>query len=170
VFRFPYETAGRPPRFARPAARTDRRRRSVFLSHVGADFDQITLLAAALTEHGFDPWIDRSELTGGQRWKSQLDKAIRGVDYFLACFSPNVAKAESYMNEELIIAIDRFRLMPRDRVWFIPAKLSPCTVPDLPIGPGETVADLQCVDFSAGWDAAMERLLRALNAPDRYAG
>lgn len=163
AFRFPYEPAGRSL-FTRPAGTSGGRRRTIFVSHVGEDVEHIQKLAAALAERGFDPWLDRAELTGGVRWKSKLAEAIQQADYFLACFSPNVAKAESYMNVELIAAANRLRRMPRDRIWFIPVLLAPCTLPDLPIGPDETVADLQCVDFSIGWEPALRQLLRALNA------
>jgi hypothetical protein len=67
------------------------------------------------------------------------------------------------MNEELIIAINRLRRMHQSRQWFFPVKLAECNVPDYEIGPGETLNDLQHIDFSRDWDVAVKILLAALS-------
>jgi len=74
------------------------------------------------------------------------------------------------MNEELIIAVERLRQMPRDRRWFIPVLLEPTTIPDYPIGPTETLADLQHIDLSTDWEAGIRRLIDdLLERIDNYA-
>jgi hypothetical protein len=73
------------------------------------------------------------------------------------------------MNEELLLAIEQLRLRPRDRQWFMPVVLDRCTIPDYPIGAGETLQDLHHLDFSADWDAAISQLVRAIS-PDAAAG
>ena len=136
----------------------------IFISYVREDTDCVDRLASALLTKGFDVWIDRTHLMPGMRWKSTIRKAIRSGDYFVACFSPRyVNKTETYMNEELIIAIERLRLMSRSRQWFIPVKLEECEIPDHEIGPGETLDSLQYVDFSHDWEAALENLAAALS-------
>jgi hypothetical protein len=70
------------------------------------------------------------------------------------------------MNEQLNIAVEQLRQMPRNRQWFMPVMLEKCDLPDHPIGPGETIADsLQFIDFSADWDEAFRRLVSALGSP-----
>ena len=76
-------------------------------------------------------WLDRTDLLPGMRWKSVIRKAIRSGDYFIACFSPRyVSKAETFMNEELNIAVERLRRMNRSRQWFFPVILEDCEIPD----------------------------------------
>jgi hypothetical protein len=139
-------------------------RKRVFVSYVHEDADSVDRLAAGLKDDGFDVWLDRTHLIVGMRWKSVIRKAIRSGDYFIACFSPHyVAKSETYMNEELNLAIERLRMMKRSRQWFIPIKLGECEIPDHDIGPGETLDNLQYLDFSHDWDAAMTKLIAALS-------
>jgi hypothetical protein len=69
------------------------------------------------------------------------------------------------MNEELIVAIERFRLMPRGRTWFIPAMLAECALPDHAFGPNETlVGDMQYADFGKDWDDALRRVVAVLES------
>jgi TIR domain-containing protein len=135
----------------------------VFVSYVREDLAIVNRLVAALRNAGYEVWIDHTELLPGMRWKSAIRDAIAAGDYFLACFSPRYWKSETFMNEELTIAVERLRLMPRDRTWFIPVMLATCVLPDHPIGPGETIADsLQFVDLSTDWPGGLRRIIAAL--------
>jgi hypothetical protein len=158
---------GRPPAATArpiPPVPQDKRRR-IFVSYVRADLDDVDRLVAALRTAGHEVWLDRDNLLPGMRWQQQIHAAIAAGDYFLACFSPNYWKPQSYMNEELVLAVERLRQMPRTRQWFIPALLQPCPLPDLPIGPGETLADaIQYADFAADWDRALHQVLATIAA------
>jgi len=140
-------------------------RKRVFISYVHEDAQTVDRLASDLTSSGLDVWLDRTHLLPGMRWKSVIRKAIRGGDYFIACFSRSyVSKPETFMNEELNIAIDRLRTMHRSRQWFFPVILEECDIPDYEIGPGETLDSLQYLDFTRDWDTAIKKLLTALSA------
>ena len=139
-------------------------RKRVFISYVHEDAGSVDRLAAALADNGLDVWLDRTHLLPGMRWKSVIRKEIRGGDYFIACFSPRyVSKNETFMNEELNIAIERLRRMRRSQQWFFPIVLEDCEIPDYEIGPGETLDSLQYLDFSRDWGAAMDALIKALS-------
>ena len=139
-------------------------RKRIFISYVREDSGPVDRIAAALRGSGFDVWLDRTHLVAGMRWKSIISKAIRSGDYFIACFSARyTSRYETYMNEELIIAVERLRSINRSRQWFIPVKLDECTIPDYGIGPGETLENLHYLDFSQDWDAALAELIRALS-------
>jgi hypothetical protein len=64
--------------------------------------------------------------------------------------------------------LDRRDLIPGERwdqVWFIPVRLSRCTLPDLPIGPGgETLGDLHAIDLFRDWVAGCDRLVGAIKS------
>jgi hypothetical protein len=119
-----------------------------------------------LDAYGHDVWVDYQRLEPGMRRKAEFRRAIGDSDYFLACFSPRYWDHDSDMNDQLNIAVERLRLMPRERQWLIPALLEKCELPDHPIGAGETIADtLHYVDFSVNWQEALLQLIRALASP-----
>ena len=96
----------------------------VFVSYVREDHERVDRLANALRVAGVEVWVDRDALEPGQFWKDSIRRAIDDGAFFLACFSEAyVTRDETYMNEELSLAIERLRLMRRDRAWFIPVLL-----------------------------------------------
>lgn len=142
------------------------KKKRVFISYVHEDSDAVDRLAAGLRAGGFDVWLDRTHLQAGTRWKSVIRKAILSGDSFIACFSPRyLSKNETFMNEELNIAVDRLRMMHRSRQWFFPVMLEACEIPDYEIGPGETLASLQYLDLAQNWDSAIKNLITALTGP-----
>jgi hypothetical protein len=146
----------------------DTQRKRIFVSYVKEDLELVSRLVLDLRTAGYEVWIDRTRLRPGRRWKSEIKKAIADGDYFVACFSPNYWKQQTYMNEELIYAVERLRLMPRNRDWFIPAMLTECEIPDHAIGPNETLADsMQYADFGKDWDEALHHVIDVLGPPEK---
>jgi len=109
------------------------------------------------------PLQDTDRLMPGKRWKKEIRDAIKSGDFFLACFSENYSSRQrTYMNEELLIAVEEARLRPSAISWFIPIMLTPSQIPDISIAPGETLRDLQWVDLHSNWEQGITLLLRAL--------
>ncbi len=150
---------GERPRTIRPPKR-------VFVSYAKADEDVIRQLVPLLEVYGHDVWVAYRQLKPGMHRRDEFRRAIGDSDYFVACFSPRYWDDESDMNEQLNIAVERVRRMPRGRRWLIPVLLEKCTLPDHQIGPGETIEDsLHCVDFSVSSQEALLQLIRALDSP-----
>jgi hypothetical protein len=51
------------------------------------DKAQVRRLYRDLKGRGFNPWLDEFDLIGGQLWKTEIPKAIREAEIFLACLS-----------------------------------------------------------------------------------
>jgi hypothetical protein len=121
----------------------------VFISYVREDSDQVDSLCAVLEAAQIPYWRDRKDLGPGDAWKAKIRAAIRdGSLVFLACFSGNSrAKEKSYMNEELTLAVDEFRLMSPGRVWLIPVRFDAGDVPDWDLGAGRALSDLNYSDL-----------------------
>jgi ATP-dependent Clp protease protease subunit len=135
----------------------------LFISYVREDSATVDRLADALKSHGIDVWLDRTNLHVGDRWKDAIRQAIGDGDFFLACFSPAYAdRRRTYMNEELLVAIEELRMRPRDRRWFLPVMLGQCTIPAHPIGPMETLRDIHAVDIAENWDLGVADIVRVL--------
>lgn len=148
------------------SAITEFHRARIFVSYVHDDLTAVNRLVDELTAAGFSVWMDTRRLRPGMRWRSEIQKAIEAGDFFLACFSPRYWHRESYMHEELLVAVERLRRMPRDQTWFIPVKLAECELPDHPIGPGETISNtMQYADLGTDWAEGLRQLMAALAPP-----
>ena len=135
----------------------------VFVSYIHENQKDIRKLCEDLEHHGIKAWIDRKEIKPGVRWKAAIRSAIREGDYFIACFSKEyTSKPKSYMNEELVLAIEELRLFPTNRVWFIPVMLSECHIPARDIGAGETLRDIQWVSLYEDWDFGIKQIIKII--------
>ena len=128
----------------------------VFISYVRENQKKVDTLCDDLTKQGVKVWLDRSDIQPGVRWKQAIRRAIRDGAFFIACFSKQYNERDrSYMNEELVLAIEELRLRPTDTAWFIPVKLNRCEIPDRDIGAGATLQDLQYVELYTDWDVGI---------------
>ena len=135
----------------------------VFISYVRENANEVEKLAEALRTAGIDVWFDKTSLPAGVRWKSEIRKGIESGDFFIACFSEDYAKrAKSFMNEEIILAIDELRLRSTDRRWFIPVLLTDTFIPHRDIGGGETLRDLQWVSLYDEWEVGIDQIISAI--------
>ena len=136
---------------------------SVFISYVRADEAEVHRLASDLQAAGANVWLDRKGLQPGQTWKRAIRHAIHAGTFFIACFSEAYTqRSATYMNEELLVAIDVLRQKPMDAAWLIPVRLSPVRVPDYDISPTATLADLQFVDMFPDWQTGIAALVDAV--------
>jgi hypothetical protein len=92
----------------------------VFVSYVRDDAKHIDRLKNGLAKYGIDTWIDKDALQPGDFWKSVIRSVISSEEHFLACFSSAYNSRQStYMNEELILAIEELRKRPANSRWFV---------------------------------------------------
>ena len=132
----------------------------VFLSYVRENTEQVMRLRDDLVAAGVEVWIDRDSIQPGVRWREAIGEAIQKGEFFIACFSEEYERREeSFMNEELALAVEELKTHPATRAWFIPVILSDCSIPALAIGGGETFLDIQWVDLREDWDAGIKRIV-----------
>ena len=131
----------------------------VFISYVSENIKIVDRLCQELKAHGIEVWRDRDNIAPGLRWKREIRQAIQQGAFFIACFSKEYEERDqTYMNEELTIAIEQLRQRPIDSAWFIPVKLNECEIPDRDIGGGETLRDFQHVNLYKDWDGNLQRI------------
>ena len=63
------------------------------------------------------------------------------------------------MREELSLAVEKLRERPFDKVWFIPVKLNACEIPDIDLGGGTTLRDLQYVNLYENWETGIQQIV-----------
>lgn len=139
-----------------------------FISYVSEDQPEVAYFVDILKRNGVEVWIDKERIRPGERWRDAIRTAIREGAFFLPLFSRAwAARERTEANEEVLIAIEELRKMPRAASWFVPIRLDRCDIPEIPIGPAETIRDIQYVDVGAlGWAESMRRLLAVLGVAD----
>jgi HEAT repeat protein len=141
----------------------------VFISYVSEDETAAIQLGDDLSAAGVRAWRDKDGLrsAGGTHWEKAIEDAIRGGDFFVACFSPRYwARAKrTYMNRELDTAIRLLEVMPPETRYLIPVRLAECEVPDFPIGRhGKTLRGLERIDMFPDWEAGLNRIIGSVLA------
>jgi hypothetical protein len=140
----------------------------VFISYVKENQKDVDRLCSDLIKHGIKVWLDRSEIEPGTLWKDAIRNAIKNGSYFIACFSKEYhTRDKTYMNKELVLAIDELCLYPTNKVWFIPVLLSECEVPARTIGAGLTLLDIQWVPLYSDWDKGIQRIVSVVLSEDK---
>lgn len=142
----------------------------VFISYVQEDTEQVDRVCGLLEAAQIPYWRDRKDLDPGVPWKQKIREAIQSDSLvFLACFSAqSLAKGRSYMNEELTLAIDEYRLRPPDKTWLVPVRLDDVELPHLDLGAGRSLRDLQFVSLFG--DAFAEEGVRLTSTISRMTG
>lgn len=135
----------------------------VFISYCHENMSIVDRIYGELTSRGIKVWLDRNELIPGAAWKQAVQQAIHQGDFFIACFSKaSIARDQTYMSEELSLAVKKLRERPFDRVWFILVRLDECDIPDIDIGDGETLRDLHYVDLYKEWETGIQDLVKII--------
>lgn len=125
----------------------------VFISYAREDQDDANHLYNALYQRGHKPWMDKRDLIAGQEWESEIRKAIEKADYFVALMSSNSVTKRGFVQKEIRFALDVLGEIPPGRIYFIPARLEPCEVPDV-------IKRLQWVDLQK--DDTFLQIFRAI--------
>jgi TIR domain len=136
-----------------------------FISYVREDGRRVDRLEEFLKAKGVPVWRDTHDLWPGEDWRARIREAIATDSLaFVACFSKHSeARQKSFQRDELLLAIEQFRLRPPDRPYILPIRFDDCDIPDLDIGAGRTLNHLQRVDLvGRQWQASAERLLQSI--------
>ncbi len=132
----------------------------VFVSYVRDDQSYVDGLVAELRREGVDVWLDRDSIVPGSIWRDSLKRAIHEGAFFLACFSDTYySRSQTFMEEELLVAAAVFATDRRSNPWLVPVRLSDCRIPEVGLGLGRTLRDLQWVDLFGDWAKGVRRLL-----------
>ena len=83
-----------PQQAGRPDS-PDRGKLRVFISYSREDLDFSDQLAAALDSSGFECFIDREGISGGEAWKRRLGDLISEADTVVFVLSPDSARSET---------------------------------------------------------------------------
>ncbi|HLP59327.1 MAG TPA: toll/interleukin-1 receptor domain-containing protein, partial [Candidatus Deferrimicrobium sp.] len=101
------------------------KRPRVFLCHANEDKPFAASLHGQLKAAGLDPWLDKENLRGGDRWDEMIQKIIKKeIDYFLVLQSNTLKnKVEGYVHKEIYEALERQKTFKSGIRFIIPLQI-----------------------------------------------
>lgn len=102
----------------------------MFLCHGSGDKPAVRELYRRLSGDGFRPWLDEEDLIPGQRWETEIGKAVRESDIVLVCLSQRSASKEGFVQKEIRFALDTADEKPEGTIYVIPVRLEECEIPE----------------------------------------
>jgi hypothetical protein len=118
----------------------------VFLSYAREDVQPARKLSSSLRSAGLNVWMDAERLLPGQKWRVEIDKAIRESAFFVALLSSHSVKKRGYVQKEVKKAIEILDELPESQVFLIPVRIDDC---EPQFG---ALKELQWVDLHDSWD------------------
>jgi len=116
----------------------------------------VDTLRYKLESNGIPVWVDRTDIQGGSKWRSEIVQAIDEADAIVIVLSQHSIQSDN-VRKELDVA-EGFRA----RV--IPLEIEPITIPpDFQY----QLAGLQRIEFSRDFEAGFAQLLDALRTPKK---
>jgi len=106
------------------------KRPRVFICHASEDKSFAASLYEQLKAEGLDPWLDKENLCGGDRWDEVIQRAIKKeIDYFLVLQSKSLQKkVVGYVNKEIYEARERQKTFRSGIRFIIPLKIGDCEI------------------------------------------
>ena len=103
----------------------------IFLAHAKEDSVVVSQLYDRLKQAGYNPWLDKKDLLGGQDWTVEIPRAIKTSALFIACFSHHAVNKVGYVQKEFRLALTKMAEQPQGSIYFIPLRLDNCELPEL---------------------------------------
>ncbi len=120
---------------------------TIFISYSHADSAFVDQLEADLRKLGFETWVDRQRLAGGQRWRRELQEAVEQAQVLLIVLSPDAIASQS-VQIEFDYALELNKLL-------IPVYYRQCNVP-------MELRAIQWIDFRHSYEQGFTALVQAL--------
>jgi hypothetical protein len=77
----------------------------VFVSYAREDNSLAGRLFSSLQKAGFEPWLDKDALRGGEDWNLMIESQLKDTDYVLILETPALSKKRvGYVNKEIAVA------------------------------------------------------------------
>jgi formylglycine-generating enzyme required for sulfatase activity len=100
----------------------------VFLGHAREDQEVVLALYHRLRADGITPWLDKKDLLPGQKWRVEIQRAVRQADVVLICLSAHAVTKQGFLQREVKLALDVAEEQPDGAIWIIPVRLEACDV------------------------------------------
>ena len=130
-------------------------RSRIFISYARPDASYARKTYGGLKSAGYEPWLDKESLAVGQRWRTEIDKAIKGADFVVLLLSTKSVNRDGFYQREIRTCLDVLKEKAASKVWLLPVRVDDCPIL-------EDLADIQHADLFPDWDAGFPRLIQAI--------
>jgi hypothetical protein len=124
----------------------------IFVSYSRADSETVDAIVSRLKRDGFDVWLDREAIMGGDIWSQEIVKAVGNAYAFLLMLSPSAAASKN-VRQEVCLAFGGDKDL-------VPLKLAPVEIPD---SLQYQLAGVQWIEYYRNPDAKYAELVNVLN-------
>ena len=131
---------------------------NIFISYARENQDQAIHLYNDLKNQNHTPWLDVINLLPGQKWELEIKKALQSANYCIVLLSNQSVHKRGFVQKEQIMALDVLDQFPESDIFLMPARLDACDIPD-------RLSHLNTIDLFPNYEAGLDKILRALSAP-----
>ena len=85
---------------------------SVFVSYADVDSQMVEQITSYLEAVGYQVWMDRATITGGEMWRARVVEAIEESDVFILALSPDSATSKHVLQELNIADAEAKPILP----------------------------------------------------------
>jgi len=103
---------------------------SVFVSYARSDQAIAIEFYHLLGLDGFKPWIDKFNLIAGQRWESEIDRAVKESDCVVVLLSKESVDHRGYVQKEISLALEAASRETEEGIFVLPLCLDESPVPN----------------------------------------
>ena len=96
----------------------------IFLSYSTPDRAEVLAYYDRLDTHGYNVWMDRHKLIGGQNWDLEIKRALQKAAIIVVFLSHNSVDRRGYAHKEIKIALEQAEARLIDDIYLIPVLLN----------------------------------------------
>jgi hypothetical protein len=127
----------------------------IFISYARSDSDYAIRFCNDLKQLNYDPWMDKDKILPGQVWAAEIEKAVKGCNFFIPLLSHNSTKKDRYVKTELKQAVDIWKKTKLKNVFVIPVRINNCDIP-------KDLKEIQYEDMFPDWKNGIDRIHTSL--------
>lgn len=129
----------------------------VFISYAREDEKYARKLFDDLSALKLDVWMDKMSLLPGEEWESAIEREIQESDFFIALLSRKSVEKRGFFQNELKKALDVYKSIPPNQIYFVPARLDNCEL----AYPG--IRRFNWIDMLPDWEAAIDSIILSID-------
>lgn len=95
----------------------------IFLSYASPDRERVFEYYDYLSSKGFQVWMDKRRIKGGQNWDFEIKRALQKATIIIVFISQNSVDRRGYAQREIKIALDQANDRLVDDIYVIPVLL-----------------------------------------------
>jgi len=128
----------------------------IFLNYAKEDIDFAKKIYNHMNNKGIDVWLDEFSLRPGQKWKTEIKKAINESQYFLALLSSKSVTKQGYVQKELKEALEILDEMPESQIFILPMRIDECEPSH------HAINELHWVDLFPSWNDGIQKVVETI--------